>query len=173
MFRKILMYLRNIVISSGFDTGFSTSPSSDPGGLPAYRSTGSHRRYDGDVQLRPHRHCSRNARDLWIHLSWSCKFIVEKQTSVSTRDVTIVSLKLDYFQGRALSRAKSRRNLDYQQVLNKLDELGISIRVASPKLVMEEAPESYKNVTDVVNTCHAAGISKKCIKLRPIAVIKG
>ena len=51
--------------------------------------------------------------------------------------------------------------------------MGISIRVASPKLVMEEAPESYKNVTDVVDTCHAAGISKKCIKLRPIAVIKG
>lgn len=51
--------------------------------------------------------------------------------------------------------------------------MGISIRVASPKLVMEEAPESYKNVTDVVNTCHAAGISKKAIKLRPIAVIKG
>lgn len=76
-------------------------------------------------------------------------------------------------QGRALSRAKSRRNLDYQAVLNKLEDMGISIRVASPKLVMEEAPESYKNVTDVVNTCHDAGISKKCIKLRPIAVIKG
>lgn len=75
--------------------------------------------------------------------------------------------------GRAWSRAKSRRNLDYQAVLNKLNEKGISIRVASPKLVMEEAPESYKNVTDVVSTCHAAGISKKAIKLRPIAVIKG
>ncbi|XP_002156922.1 RNA-splicing ligase RtcB homolog isoform X1 [Hydra vulgaris] len=75
--------------------------------------------------------------------------------------------------GRALSRAKSRRNLDYNQVLDKLKSQGISIRVASPKLVMEEAPESYKNVTDVVDTCHAAGISKKAIKLRPIAVIKG
>ena len=38
---------------------------------------------------------------------------------------------------------------------------------------MEEAPESYKDVNDVVNTCQAAGISKKCIKLRPIGVIKG
>ncbi len=75
--------------------------------------------------------------------------------------------------GRALSRAKSRRNLDYQDVLNDLAKKGISIRVASPKLVMEEAPESYKNVTDVVDTCHAVNISKKCIKLRPIAVIKG
>lgn len=78
-----------------------------------------------------------------------------------------------FIQGRALSRAKSRRNLDYTDVLRQLEAKGISIRVASPKLVMEEAPESYKNVTDVVNTCHAAGISEKCIKLRPIAVIKG
>lgn len=46
-------------------------------------------------------------------------------------------------------------------------------RVASPKLVMEEAPESYKDVTEVVDTCHQAGISKKCIKLRPIGVVKG
>lgn len=58
-------------------------------------------------------------------------------------------------------------------VLEKMESQGISIRVASPKLVMEEAPESYKNVTDVVDACHSAGISKKCIKLRPIAVIKG
>jgi tRNA-splicing ligase RtcB len=75
--------------------------------------------------------------------------------------------------GRAISRAKSRRGLSYQKVLDDLAEKGISIRVASPKLVMEEAPESYKNVTDVVDTCHEAGISKKCMKLRPIAVIKG
>ncbi|XP_062522242.1 RNA-splicing ligase RtcB homolog [Corticium candelabrum] len=75
--------------------------------------------------------------------------------------------------GRALSRTKSRRTLSYEAVLGRLAEKGISIRVASPKLVMEEAPESYKNVTDVVDTCHEAGISKKAIKLRPVAVIKG
>ena len=77
------------------------------------------------------------------------------------------------FKGRAMSRSKSRRNLGYEEVLERLKEQGISIRVASPKLVMEEAPEAYKNVTDVVDTCHAAGISKKAVKLRPIAVIKG
>ena len=38
---------------------------------------------------------------------------------------------------------------------------------------MEEAPESYKNVDDVVDTCHSADISRKAIKLRPVAVIKG
>jgi len=75
--------------------------------------------------------------------------------------------------GRAQSRNKSRKTLSYQDVLDNLARKGISIRVASPKLVMEEAPESYKDVSAVVDTCHGAGISKKCIKLRPIAVIKG
>jgi len=75
--------------------------------------------------------------------------------------------------GRALSRNKSRNNLDYKDVLSRLEEMGISIRVASPKLVMEEAPESYKDVIQVAETCHAAGISKKTIKLKPIAVVKG
>ena len=75
--------------------------------------------------------------------------------------------------GRAKSRAGSRRQMDYTDVLDALQQKGISIRVASPKLVMEESPESYKDVTQVVETCHEAGISKKCVKLRPIAVIKG
>uniref|UniRef100_A0A7R9TXY5 RNA-splicing ligase RtcB homolog n=1 Tax=Prasinoderma coloniale TaxID=156133 RepID=A0A7R9TXY5_9VIRI len=75
--------------------------------------------------------------------------------------------------GRAQSRNKSRHNLDYTQVLDALKAKGISIRVASPKLVMEEAPESYKDVTAVIDTCHDAGISKKCVRLRPIAVVKG
>lgn len=88
-------------------------------------------------------------------------------------DQIVLNKKQFILQGRALSRAKSRRNLDYLDVLENMKSLGIAIRVASPKLVMEEAPESYKNVTDVVDTCHAAGISKKCMKLRPIAVIKG
>eukprot|EP00940_MAST-03C_sp_MAST-3C-sp2_P000287 g287.t1 len=75
--------------------------------------------------------------------------------------------------GRAMSRAKSRRSLSYETVLSNLSKKGISIRVASPKLVMEEAPESYKDVTQVVDTCHHAGISKKAVRLRPIAVVKG
>ena len=75
--------------------------------------------------------------------------------------------------GRAMSRNKSRREMDYREVHARLREQGISIRMASPKLVMEEAPDSYKDVRQVVDTCHAAGISNKAVKLRPIAVIKG
>ena len=75
--------------------------------------------------------------------------------------------------GRASSRNKTRRTLAFQDVLDNLENKGISIRVASPKLVMEEAPEAYKDVNHVVDTCHNAGISNKVVKLRPIAVIKG
>lgn len=75
--------------------------------------------------------------------------------------------------GRAMSRNKSRRELDYKAVHAQLAQKGISIRMASPKLIMEEAPESYKDVEQVVDTCHRAGISNKAVKLRPIAVIKG
>lgn len=75
--------------------------------------------------------------------------------------------------GRATSRNAARHRLDYHEVLEGLKTKGIAIRVASPKLVMEEAPESYKDVTAVVDTCHEAGISRKAVRLRPICVVKG
>lgn len=74
--------------------------------------------------------------------------------------------------GRALYQAKSWRNLDFQDVLDKLVDMGIAVRVASPKLVLKEAPESYKNVMDVVNTCHDAGIGKKAINWDPLLLSK-
>lgn len=55
--------------------------------------------------------------------------------------------------GRASSRNKSRKELSYTDVLNMLADKGISIRVASPKLVMEEAPESYKVICSLQFAC--------------------
>eukprot|EP01102_Stenamoeba_stenopodia_P009540 TRINITY_DN2824_c0_g1_i1.p1 TRINITY_DN2824_c0_g1~~TRINITY_DN2824_c0_g1_i1.p1 ORF type:complete len:667 (+),score=178.86 TRINITY_DN2824_c0_g1_i1:181-2181(+) len=75
--------------------------------------------------------------------------------------------------GRALSRSAAMRELRSQTVMKELASKGITLKVASPKLIAEEAPESYKNIDDVVHTCHNAGISKLCVRLRPIAVIKG
>ena len=37
----------------------------------------------------------------------------------------------------------------------------------------EEMPEAYKDVERVVNVMHAAGISRKVARLRPIGVVKG
>lgn len=75
--------------------------------------------------------------------------------------------------GRQLSRHKSRNALNANQVMENLKSKGISIRIQTPKLVMEEAPETYKDVHQVIDTCARSGLSKKCAKLRPIAVIKG
>jgi tRNA-splicing ligase RtcB len=37
----------------------------------------------------------------------------------------------------------------------------------------EEMPEAYKDVSQVVQVVHGAGISKKVARLRPVAVVKG
>jgi tRNA-splicing ligase RtcB len=47
-----------------------------------------------------------------------------------------------------MSRNKSRRALDYKEVLEGLAEKGISIRVASPKLVMEEVSSDLATARD-------------------------
>lgn len=75
--------------------------------------------------------------------------------------------------GRALARNKTKKILKAEDVLQSLAAKGISIMVASPDNIQEEAPEAYKDVDEVVNICHDAGISSKVIKLRPIGVIKG
>eukprot|EP00759_Apiculatamorpha_spiralis_P050583 PhF_6_TR482/c0_g1_i1/m.225/K14415/RTCB, rtcB; tRNA-splicing ligase RtcB len=74
--------------------------------------------------------------------------------------------------GRAQSRSKAR-TLEYTDVLEALAQQGISIRVSSPKMIVEEAPAAYKDVNKVVDVCEQVGISKKVAKLKPIAVIKG
>jgi tRNA-splicing ligase RtcB len=37
----------------------------------------------------------------------------------------------------------------------------------------EEAPNAYKDVSEVVNVTHGAGISLKVVKLLPLGVVKG
>ena len=75
--------------------------------------------------------------------------------------------------GRALSRNASRARLSAAEVLESLAAQGIAIAVASPDNIQEEAPSAYKDVNEVVDICHDAGISMKVFKLRPIGVIKG
>jgi len=39
--------------------------------------------------------------------------------------------------------------------------------------LVEEAPVAYKDVESVVDVVHRAGIARKVVRLRPIAVVKG
>lgn len=75
--------------------------------------------------------------------------------------------------GRVLSRSKAAKSWTGQDVIRGLRDKGILIKAASPRVAAEEAPEAYKNVSDVVDTCHGAGIGRKVVRLRPVACVKG
>jgi tRNA-splicing ligase RtcB len=75
--------------------------------------------------------------------------------------------------GRVQSRAAAKRHLRGSEVLKELEARGITVRAESLPGLAEEASEAYKNVTDVVNVAHHAGISRIVARTRPIGVIKG
>src|SRR5207244_1722001 len=50
---------------------------------------------------------------------------------------------------------------------------GVIARSQSRKGLAEEQPDAYKNVDEVVEVVHKAGISAKVARMRPIGVIKG
>ena len=39
--------------------------------------------------------------------------------------------------------------------------------------ILEELPDAYKDVDEVIEVVHRAGLAKKVARLRPMAVIKG
>ena len=54
-----------------------------------------------------------------------------------------------------------------------MGDKGIAVRAAQRGAVDEEISEAYKDVADVVEVIHGAGISRKVARLRPIIVVKG
>ncbi len=75
--------------------------------------------------------------------------------------------------GRVKSRSAAKRGLKGVDVARGLAKRGILVKAASMSSLAEEASEAYKDVSDVVEVTHRAGISRKVIKARPIGVVKG
>lgn len=75
--------------------------------------------------------------------------------------------------GRAMSRTAAKKEMSGQQLKRDLEALGITLAASQPKLLAEEAPYAYKDVSEVVDTCEGAGISKVVARLRPVGVVKG
>jgi len=75
--------------------------------------------------------------------------------------------------GRVLSRHAATRQFRGDKLRNELMQRGIYIRAASMRVVAEEAPGAYKNVDNVVNVVHEAGIANLVARMRPIGVAKG
>ena len=75
--------------------------------------------------------------------------------------------------GRVKSRSEAIRTLDAREVLNELKAKGIVVRATGRETICEEAPQAYKDVNQVVEVVHEAGISRKVCRLKPLAVVKG
>lgn len=75
--------------------------------------------------------------------------------------------------GRAMSRTKAKKIMSGQDLMKQLESQGILIAKSQLKLLAEEAPYAYKDVSEVVAACEGAGLSDPAAKLSPVGVIKG
>jgi len=75
--------------------------------------------------------------------------------------------------GRMMSRAAAKRSYRYEDVIRKMSERGIIVKSTTKEGVVEEVPEAYKDVDEVVKVTHSLGLSRMVVKLRPVVVIKG
>ncbi len=75
--------------------------------------------------------------------------------------------------GRKMSRHQALKTTQGETVKTNLAKKGIIVKAESFRGIAEEAPIAYKDVSQVVNIVHGAGICKKVAKLVPLAVIKG
>jgi tRNA-splicing ligase RtcB len=75
--------------------------------------------------------------------------------------------------GRVMSRKAAKKASKGRSIHRELEDRGILVRWTGKGTLAEEMPDAYKNITEVVNVVHGAGISRKVAKLRPIGVVKG
>src|SRR5438034_6981673 len=75
--------------------------------------------------------------------------------------------------GRAMSRTQAKKMMSGQRLVAQLEAEGIAVAASQPKLLAEEAPYAYKDVSQVVKACEDAGLSRTVARLRPVGVVKG
>jgi tRNA-splicing ligase RtcB len=75
--------------------------------------------------------------------------------------------------GRAMSRTQAKKKWNGRDVVKSLEDQGVTVRGHSYTGIAEEAPESYKDVTEVVDAAHHAHLARKVARVKPIACVKG
>ena len=75
--------------------------------------------------------------------------------------------------GRLMSRHQAARSISGPELRRRLERQGIAVRGASERGLAEEAPQAYKDVTQVVEAAEGAGLCRKVARLVPLGVIKG
>ena len=75
--------------------------------------------------------------------------------------------------GRLMSRTQATKASRGRSIAREMADKGIIIMASGKGTLHEEMPEAYKNLDQVVNVVHNAGISKKVAKLKALGCIKG
>lgn len=75
--------------------------------------------------------------------------------------------------GRKMSRQAAKKIVHGKALKEELLKEGIVIQAGSISGLAEEAPIAYKDIDEVVEVVHQAGIARKVARLRPCVVIKG
>jgi len=75
--------------------------------------------------------------------------------------------------GRVMGRGQAFRTIDKHKVEQELKDKGIKLKSGSWKTLVDEAPEVYKDIDEVVRVVTELGINKKVARLKPLIVIKG
>ena len=75
--------------------------------------------------------------------------------------------------GRRMSRTRAKRSAKGRSLRREFADRGIEVRARSYATIAEEIPEAYKDVAEVVEVVHRAGIARKVLRLRPMGVLKG
>jgi tRNA-splicing ligase RtcB len=75
--------------------------------------------------------------------------------------------------GRMMSRKGALREAKNRNIAKEMEAQGILVRAQNKATLAEEASYAYKDVADVVEVVHNAGIARKVARLRPIGVVKG
>ena len=75
--------------------------------------------------------------------------------------------------GRVKSRTAATKSINLGTLLKELESKGITVMASGRGTIVEEAPQAYKDVNEVVDVVHNAGISKRVCRMRPLGVIKG
>jgi tRNA-splicing ligase RtcB len=72
-----------------------------------------------------------------------------------------------------LSRKAALRQAKGRRIDVELRAQGVEVLSRATKTLAEEMPEAYKDVSQVVDVMHDAGITTKVARLKPVAVVKG
>jgi tRNA-splicing ligase RtcB len=75
--------------------------------------------------------------------------------------------------GRVLSRGAAKRSIRGADIIRELESRGITVKTESVSALAEEASQAYKDVTQVIDIVHQAGISRRVAMATPMGVIKG